>query len=594
MKEYKNKKGSLPNAIHCLREHLAPFHKKRAALLSVVICLSAVLDVFGLASILPLIQLAADMDAIHTNPYLNTMYTYLGFSEPKTFLLTLMLCTLLFFVLKNVFGLLVNFMQTRFSADVATYLSKNQFSKYYSFDLNRFQSIKSSIIINHVYRNPLSFCEYILMPVIMLFSESVIFLLIITGIAIYNIDLFLFTSAVVIPTSFIIYYSIRSTNARIGREIDANYPKALAALTHAIDGYVDIKLFNKESYYGKRFVDAQFKLHNLHLKSYFLNMVPLRANEIVALLGVVSIFIYAIFFTNNQSQVILFVGLFAAAAYRLMPSLTRILNSLLFIKKNQVAIDNLNIYNKWYKQELANERHEKIEFEKSISFDKVTYHFPESDVKVIDELTFTVNKGETIGFVGSSGSGKTTLMNLLLGFHEPVSGDIMIDDIALNKTYRKHWRSMIGYVKQDVFMVDGSIKENIAFGENEVDEVKLKSAIKQASLDKFIDSLPQGWDTPVGEKGSRLSGGQKQRMGIARALYNNAQILVFDEATSALDVETENEVTEAINSLTDHNRTILIIAHRITTLKRCDRIYELKEGKISAVYQYRELIEKVL
>ncbi|MEP7170954.1 MAG: ATP-binding cassette domain-containing protein, partial [Bacteroidota bacterium] len=233
-------------------------------------------------------------------------------------------------------------------------------------------------------------------------------------------------------------------------------------------------------------------------------------------------------------------------------------------------------------------------FEKEIMIRDVSFRFPDSDQAVINHLSFTIKKGEKIGFVGTSGSGKTTLMNILLRFYIENTGDVLVDGVKLTRDNMSGWRKKIGYVKQDIFLIDGTVKENIAFGEDEVDEVRLMKAIKQASLDKFVQSLPEGVNTLIGEHGSRLSGGQKQRIGIARSLYRNAEILIFDEATSALDNATEQEVTESIDSLSETNKTIFIIAHRITTLKNCDKIYELKNGEISGMHKYHELMEKVL
>jgi ABC-type multidrug transport system fused ATPase/permease subunit len=205
-----------------------------------------------------------------------------------------------------------------------------------------------------------------------------------------------------------------------------------------------------------------------------------------------------------------------------------------------------------------------------------------------------IKKGERIGFVGVSGSGKTTLMNLLLRLYSEDSGEIRVDGQALTDAHTRDWRKLIGYVKQDIFLLDGSIRENIILADPEPDEDRLRLAVKQASLDSFVNALPSGLETLVGERGSNLSGGQRQRIGIARSLYRNAEVLVFDEATSALDNQTENEVTEAIDALSETHKTIFIIAHRITTLRSCDRIYELKNGRISGVYTYKELIDKMM
>jgi ABC-type multidrug transport system fused ATPase/permease subunit len=248
-----------------------------------------------------------------------------------------------------------------------------------------------------------------------------------------------------------------------------------------------------------------------------------------------------------------------------------------------------------YRKEQQQKKSDKeISFSKEIIFKDILFRFPDSEQPVLNHLSFSIQKGEKIGFVGTSGSGKTTLMNILLRFYIENSGDVLVDGVKLVRDNMSSWRKKIGYVKQDIFMIDGTIKENIAFGEDEADEARLMKVIQQASLEKFVKSLPDGVNTLIGEFGSRLSGGQKQRIGIARSLYRDAEILIFDEATSALDNATEQEVTESIDRLSDTNKTIFIIAHRITTLKNCDKIFELKNGEIAGMHKYHELVEKVL
>ena len=324
------------------------------------------------------------------------------------------------------------------------------------------------------------------------------------------------------------------------------------------------------------------------------NLIPIRANELVALTGIVLIFIYAIFLTDNSDQAIVMVSLFAAAAYRLMPSLNRIISSMVYIQKNLVAMDNLNLYSDIEKAKESEPPQQPVTFENSIKINNLSFSFPYSETPTLKNISMEVKKGEKIGIVGSSGSGKTTLMNVLLRFYEEQQGEICIDGKKLGLEHIRGWRNLIGYVKQDIFLMDNSIRDNITFGEWNADEERVRRAVTQASLDNLIDSLPEGLDTIIGERGSKLSGGQRQRISIARSLYRNAQVLIFDEATSALDNQTEQEVSDAIDSLSDSHKTIFIIAHRITTLRNCDRIYELKDGKIDGIYTYKELLEKVM
>ncbi|HMY63749.1 MAG TPA: ABC transporter ATP-binding protein [Bacteroidia bacterium] len=577
-----------------LQDHLSPLQKRRIKWIAFLIFLSAILDVFGLASVLPLVKMATEPEIIHTNTYLSTAYSYLNFETDKSFMVFSIVIILLFQFFKTGFGIFVNYIEGRFMADVANNISKNQFSKYFSLSYFNFNSVKSSRIINHVQQNPASYTAWVMLPILMLFSESIILLCIVTLIAVYNLKLFLFILMIIGPASYILYKSVNTKNEQIGRGLDKMFPQALAAINNSIMGFVDIKLANKIEYYRNRFLKYQKAYHDLSMNSIVINMIPFRGYELVAILGIVVIFIYAIFIEGGQQDVIMMVGAFAAAAYRLMPSLNRIMNAVMQVTKNQVAIENLNEYNELYVKQKEMDRNIPIVFENTIEFQNISFTFPKSHEPVLKSISFKVKKGEKIGFVGSSGSGKTTLMNILLRFFDENSGQILVDGKPLKEENLEYWRGLIGYVKQDIFMIDSNIKENVAFGEETINNDLLNTAIKQASLSEFVGNLPKGVESEVGERGSRLSGGQKQRIGIARSLYRNAQILVFDEATSALDTQTEREVSEAIDSLSDTNKTIFIIAHRVTTLKNCDRIYELKNGEIAGVYSYSELIAKVI
>lgn len=585
---------SIRMSIRSMQEHLNAGHKKSLVWLFVLIFLSAVLDVFGLASILPVISAATKPELIHTNSVLQYIFTALNFTNENNFLLFLILTLLVFFVAKSAFGLFVTFLQSRLSSDMAVHLSKNQFSKYFSLSFQDFQTLKTADITKDIVTNSNAYVQWIILSLITLLSELMIVLLIVGSIAIFNIKLFAFIVLTVGPATYIISSVIRRKSAEVGIGIDRYYPKAMGAVGQALNGYVDIKLADKEEYYRDQYLNHQYKFQWYLMKQYFMNNVPFRTNEVVALLGIIVIFVYALVISHGDNEIITLIGLFAAAAYRLMPSMNRIINSLNFINMNQVTINNLDSYMKHYKEEIKKHEQEVgLSFNKEIEFKNLAFRFPESSKPVINKLSFTVKKGEKIGFVGSSGSGKTTLMNIFLRFYTEESGEILVDGVKLSRENISSWRQKIGYVKQDVFLLDGSIKENIAFGEDKIDDARLALAIKQSSLSKFIESLPDGINTMIGEKGSRLSGGQRQRIGIARSLYRNAEILIFDEATSALDNETESEVTEAIDSLSSTNKTIFIIAHRITTLKNCDRIYELKNGEVAGTYNYHDLVEKV-
>lgn len=590
-----DRSNPLSRAVKSLGKHLDPSQKRKMMLQVVLIFISAIFDVFGLASILPIVKLAGNPSAIHQQKYLQWLYTSLHFNNDKNFLLFIMLGVLAFFVFKSFFGILVNYLQMRFGTDLAYRITQKQFKKYFDLDFHSFTSMKSSVVTHHIINNPVSYVTWVVLPLIMILTESIIILLIISGIAYYDFKLFLFMTFLIGPATYLIFALLKGRSTRIGREMNKLFPMALGTLSQTIQGYIDIKLAAKTEFYQKRFLKLQGRYQHLSMMAYLQNLIPVRANELVALSGMVLIFIYAIFLTNNQASAVVMVSLFAAAAYRLMPSTNRIISSMVYIRKNMAAIENLELFGETAMMKEAQlPEQETISFNESIDLRNLFFRFPGKQHYVLNNINIQIKKGEKIGIVGTSGSGKTTLMNVMLRFYTEEKGGIYIDNKQLQPVHLLDWRSKIGYVKQDIFLLDASIRENIAFGEENVDEALLQQAVKQASLESLINSLPDGLNTQIGERGSLLSGGQRQRISIARSLYRNAEILIFDEATSALDTQTEMEVTESIDSLSKVHKTIFIIAHRVTTLKNCDRIYELKGGSVGGIYSYNELIEKVI
>ena len=239
---------------------------------------------------------------------------------------------------------------------------------------------------------------------------------------------------------------------------------------------------------------------------------------------------------------------------------------------------------------------EPLRLKEKVEFDNLSFQFEDSEKPVLDEVSFTVHKGNQIGLIGESGSGKTTLMRILLTMFAESEGEIRIDGAKLTAENERSWQKNVGYVQQEIFVIEGTVAENIAFGlpPEQINDEKVNRAIEMARLSDFVNSLPEGMNSPIGEFGSNLSGGQKQRIAIARALYRDVDVFVLDEATSALDPETEQTINESVAALKKLGKTIFIIAHRFTTLKGCDVIYELELGKIARKYQYHELIREKL
>ncbi len=589
------KKGLLYNTLQSVFYYLDGHEKRYSIWMIFLLLFSSILEIFGLASIIPVVLSSSQPGFIESNKYMHKLYLYGQFTSEKEFVFYLVAAIFVFFLIKSLFTLVVNYKQALFMARLSLKIINCQYTKYYKLPYWEFNNVGSGTMTNHIIQTPDMYRRHILQPIFVLSSELMIVLVIISGIAIYKPILLLILTIVLGPSVFLTYRALKNKTQQIGQDLDALRPEAYSLLSDSFMGYIELKLADKQRLFQEKFMDNQKKSQRLEAVSFLYSSIPPKVIEFIAIIGIIIIILYSLLFSSNSASILVLVGLFAAAAYRMMPSINRILNAMMSLKREQYAIDNLLLFREYLEKDEKSKDHiEKINFRKKIHFRNISFCYPDSNEPVLDNVSFTVNKGEKVGFVGSSGSGKTTLMNILLRFFNEEKGSVWIDDQALNEYNVDSWRSMVGYVKQNVFIMKSTIKDNITMGDPVVDFEKLNSAIDQASMREFIDTLPSGIETQVGELGSKLSGGQRQRLGIARALYKQANILVFDEATSALDNETEREVTEAINKLSNTDITMFIVAHRLTTLKDCNRIYELRNGKIVAAHQYSELVKAII
>jgi len=582
------RKAIVLEALENVSYYLSKAEKKRAGIMFLLLIFASLLDVFGLASLVPIIMAASRPGSVFKNKYSLGFYQYFGFQSERGFFVFLVCSLLLFFFVKNVFTTFISYKQERFTAKIALKLINNQFDKHNKISFWEFNKIGSARLMHLTFGIVQAFTNGIIRQLFILFSESTIIIIIIIGVLIYQPVLFFILIIVLFPSMLIIYRILNKKAADIGTQLNALKPKSYARILDAFFGFVELRLANKQDIFKKKVLKYENHIQQLDAQNFLFSQLPIKMIEMMAILAVVTIFLYSLFFSDNPNSLVTIIGLFAAAAYRLMPSVNRLLNAMVTLRGNRYTFDELNEFRSAVDVVKPEQQH--LSFNHSIVFNGLTFSFPENENPVLQNITFKVNKGEKIGLIGSSGSGKTTLMNILLRFYIEQQGCIEVDGTPLTEHNIDAWYGLLGYVKQDTFLMESSIQDNITLGEENFDMQRLRYAIEQASLQQLVDSLPEGIDTKIGERGSRLSGGQRQRIGIARALYKQTKILVLDEATSALDNDTEREVTEAIYRLADTDITMFIIAHRISTLRNCDRIYELREGRLYAEYQYDELI----
>jgi ABC-type multidrug transport system fused ATPase/permease subunit len=588
------KSGIFVSSISSLRLFLTPKQKRFGVVNLGLLLVNSLLDVFGLAALVPVIMVAAEPGGVSENKYFKYLYDIFGFDSERNFLIALIIGVFFYFLFKNLFSTWSTYLQTRFTADVGLTLTNRQMSKYLNFPFWHFNDLGHAELAYGAMTIPLSYVNGILRPLLVILSETAIIAVIVCGIILYKPILIVLLTVILVPATWAIYRGLRSRSVVIGSRLNALHPFASSKMLDIFIGYPELKLANKTQQFRDEISDSQAEIQQLSAEAYLYSLLPLKVIELVAILGVVTIFLYALHSQGGSAQIITLVGLFAAAAYRLMPSVNRMLTAMVQMKQTQYAIENLNDHLEPQYDEAPHPQQLPLTFQREIVFDNVGFAFPGASERALEGISFCVRKGEKIGLIGSSGSGKTTLMNLLLRFYTEQEGHISVDGQVLMPQYLRAWHEIVGYVKQDTFVMEASIRDNITLNDANVDEERFAYALEQASLRSFVEGLPQGTDTLVGERGSKLSGGQRQRIGIARALYKRTQVLVLDEATSALDNQTEREVNEAINRLSSTDMTIFIIAHRVTTLRECDRIYELKNGRLIAEHKYASLIQRAV
>ena len=512
----------------------------------------------------------------------------------KNFILISSIFIILVFLIKNIFLALLHYSKSKFILSLKIKLTSRLFDGYlyapYLFHVNR----NSSVLIrnlNDVIFNSLRSIESFLnlLLELLVFIVLIFFLLKVD----FNTSISIFISLGTF--SILFYLSVKKKLKKWGTEIQTLHAKELQTLNQNLGSIKEIKILRRENYQSSNFKKIVSKIGSMSFYHGIMQSIPRLALEIIAIIFIVSICFFYLQKGMIFEEIIPLISLFGVAAIRMIPSLNVINLSVNSIKFQSPAIktliQELKIIDSFIKNKIQknseNIKEKYLLNKKSLFLKDINFSYDSK--KILNNISMQINFGQTIGIIGPSGSGKTTLLNIILGLIEPKKGNIKIDGLNLNN-HLDEWRQTIGYVPQDTYLLDASIKNNIAFGvdDNEVCEKKLEKAINFSQNKEFIESLPKKIETFVGDRGVRISGGQKQRIGIARALYNDPNVLVLDEATSNLDIENENKIIEEISN-NKKSMTVIIISHRKNTVKNCDNIFLMKEGKIKELGSFDKI-----
>ena len=558
--------------------------KYKIALMLCIMVAGRFLEMIGVAVFQPFVNIIMMPDSIQENPYLARIYQMFGCSTTESFLTVVALGIIVIYVVKNVYLWVEQDLILKFTYGVQQKLSTRLLTTYlaepYTFHLN-----KNIAELQRSMQEDTTMFTQVLMHTLQLIAEVVV--CVVLGVYLFSVS----NSITVVIVGLLILCVILFTKLtkrfteELGKQGQIYKGKLYQWVNQSLGGVKEVKVLNREEF----FTSSYKKYYRLYIKGVRINrllsITPKYMVEAVCMTGLLIAIIIKLNFGHGELEnFIPQLATFAVAAFRLLPSVGRInehVNNILYAVPSVDLIygDLKGIED--YQEEKGEEEGREWNFERAISAKHVTYAYPNTDTNVLEDANCVIPKGKTVAFIGSSGAGKTTMADIILGLLAPQRGKILVDDIDIFKNLTM-WHHQIGYIPQVIYLSDDTIRNNIAFGihEDQINEEAVKTALKKAQLAEFVDTLPDGLDTIVGDRGVRLSGGQRQRIGIARALYHDPEILVLDEATSALDNETETAVMEAIESL-QGSKTMIIIAHRLTTIQNADIIYEVGDGKVT-------------
>lgn len=570
--------------------------KRNFLILDMVILLGSFTELLGVALLTPIVTVITDETIIENDAFYRKVGEIFNLQSSRDYVLFFIVMIVTVYFIKNLYILMQNYLQYRYIYNnqrrITTRFMRHYMHKEYLFH--------TSTNIADIQRNIVSdvgrFFDALL-NVFYCINESLVCIVLVVYLAILDPVSTLAIAGVlgIFVGGFYLFY--RKISVRLGEKSRIASAEQSKWILQGFAGIKDIKILEKEDYFADQYDAASLRFANVARINAFVNMLPKPIMEFVCVGGLLIIVGIRVAFGADLKSFIPILSVFVVAAFRMLPSFNRItayIGTVLYGKSSvgQVYKDMVEVRESEEEQTMSHRPHKNFNLESDIKLQGITFCYPEGKQNVLEDVELVIPKKSTVALIGASGAGKSTLADIILGVLKPQKGTIMVDGVnALD--YVSDWHQCLGYVPQVIYLMDDTIRNNIALGiapEN-VDEDALWRAVKDAQLEEFILSLPNGMDTMVGDRGVRLSGGQRQRIGIARALYRNPKFLVLDEATSALDNDTEKAVMEAIDSL-HGSRTMLIIAHRLTTIVNSDYIYEVGNQSIKRVEKQR-IIEQI-
>lgn len=568
--------------------------KKNFIFLLFLMIIGMLFEILGLGIVIPILGLILTPDISVDYPQLKPILEYLNNPTQKELILGGILTLISIYIVKSIFIVYLTKFQSKFGSRLCANLSRELFNGYVKQSYVFHLANNSSRLIKNIQVETIQFLD--LVRAVMTIMVEVTIIIGVACLLIYSEPI----GALIIISFFVISTALFQNSSKKkliswGTKRQFYELNMMKNLAEGLNGIKDVKVLNKENYFIDNYVKNNFEYHELNMKYHSVKQYPRVFLEILSVAGLMGLVFLMILQGRSPGVIMPIIGVFAASAFRLMPSFNKIIVSVQTFRFSQPII---NVLFKELENIRGNNQYERgkvsiIDFKNSINIECLDFQYPSASEKTLSNFNLTIHKGQSIGILGPSGSGKSTFVNLFLGLLHPQSGSINVDNISIESDI-VGWRNIIGYVPQTIYLIDDTIISNIAFGvsSEDVDLDRINEVIKLSQLTSFIDQLPEGLNTNVGERGVKISGGQLQRIGIARALYNNPSILVLDESTSALDNFTEKEIMKSVELLLSESITVIIIAHRLSTLDKCDIVYRLEKRKKLKVVDNSELIQQ--
>lgn len=555
--------------------------KIKLVILFFMVGLGSILELLGVSAFSPLINLITDPSIIHTKWYLEWLYQALRIQDTRRFLSVVILIIIAIYIIKNVYLIWERNILYRYIFNVQKRVSVKLLKAYLNEPYSFFLTRNTAVLQRSLQSDTDSFVKAI-KHFLELMIEAITCVVIIVYLFLVSHSMTIIIAVILVGLVGFFALTTKKKTQKLGRDSQKYKAEIYQYMNQALGGVKEIKVLNREHTFLDKYEDSFGKFTYAQRVSEILGMVPKYCVEASCMTGLLVAILLKMYF--GQKDLIDFIpqlSVFAIASVRLLPSVGRINQYFTYILYEQPSI--ALVYHDLQEVENIEEQtkqNQDWKLKSELRICTISYHYPNTDKNVLENASMVIRKGTMVGLVGASGAGKSTLADIILGLLTPQMGKIFADDLDVLKNVHT-WQQEIGYIPQVIYLSDDSIRNNIAFGvpEDEIDDTRVRLAAEQAQLADFIDLLPDGYQTSVGDRGIRLSGGQRQRIGIARALYNDPELLILDEATSALDHDTETAVMEAIDHL-QGQKTMIIIAHRLSTIANADCIYEVADGKI--------------